>query len=182
MVLARRPVGAIGDEDFELRVEPVPEPGAGEFVVRVCWLGFDPAQRGWLDDAPSYIAPVGLGEVMRAAGVGEVVASRNERFPCGAMVSGTFGWQEYAVTDGAGAIMPVREIPHGAPPTAALGIFGTTGLTAYFGLLEVGRVKEGDTVLVSGAAGATGSVVGRSRGSRARGSSALRAGRRSAIG
>lgn len=160
MVLVRRPVGQLRDDDFELRSAPMPEPGEGEVVVRVCWLSFDPAQRGWLDDVPSYIPPVQLGEVMRAVGVGQVVAARREGFPVGALVSGTFGWQKYAVSDGGGAILPLRRVPDGVPPTAVLGILGTTGLTAYFGLLEVGRMRAGDVVLVSGAAGATGSTVG----------------------
>jgi NADPH-dependent curcumin reductase CurA len=160
MVLMRRPVGQVRDDDFELQSAPVPEPGEGEVVVRVCWLSFDPAQRGWLDDVKSYIPPVALGEAMRATGVGQIVASRRAEFPVGALVSGTFGWQEHAVSDGGGMILPLRHVPDGVPPTAALGILGTTGLTAYFGLLEVGRMRERDVVLVSGAAGATGSTVG----------------------
>lgn len=127
--------------------------------MRVCWLGFDPAQRGWLDDAPSYVPPVGLGEVMRGTGVGEVVESRHPRFPVGVLVSGTFGWQEYALCDGAGAIIPVRPVPAGVPPTAALGVLGTTGLAAYFGMVEIGRPAPGEVVVVSAAAGATGSVA-----------------------
>lgn len=159
LVLARRPVGVVQDDDFEMLIEPVPEPGEGQFLVRVCWLSFDPAQRGWMNDVPSYIPPVQLGEPMRAMGVGQIVASHHPDFPEGAMVSGGFGWQDYVVSDGRDQF-GVRLLPEGAPPTAALGVFGTTGLTAYFGLLDVGRPKEGDTVLVSGAAGATGSVVG----------------------
>lgn len=159
MVLARRPVGAVQDDDFEIRTAEVPEPGEGQFVARVCWLAFDPAMRGWLNDVPSYIPPVQIGEVMRARGVGEVIASNNEMFPVGSLAAGTFGWQEYAVGEAGGA-MAAYPVPEGIPPTAMLGVLGTTGLTAYFGLLDVGRPQEGDVVLVSGAAGATGSVVG----------------------
>lgn len=137
----------------------MPEPGDGEFVVRVCWLSFDPAQRGWMNDVPSYIPPVQIGEPMRAWGVGEVVTSENDGFPVGALVSGPLNWQEYALVSGAPEF-GISLVPPGVPPSSALGVFGTTGLTAYFGLLDVGRPKEGDLVLVSGAAGATGSIVG----------------------
>jgi NADPH-dependent curcumin reductase len=157
LVLSSRPTGTVQDEDFEMRAEPVPDPGPGEFLVRTCWLSFDPAQRAWMNDIPSYIPPVQIGDPMRAWGVGEVVASQSDGFPVGALVSGPVNWQEYAlVTPDSGMSL----VPPGVPPTSALGVFGTTGLTAYFGLLDVGRPKEGDLVLVSGAAGATGSVVG----------------------
>jgi len=160
MVLARRPVGMVRDEDFAIEAAPVPEPRDGELLVKVCWLSFDPAQRGWLDEGASYIEPVAIGETMRATGVGQVVASRNARFPVGALVSGTLGWQEYALTDGGGAIVPVRRVPEGVPPTAALSVLGTTGLTAWFGLLDIGRPRPGEVVVVSAAAGAVGSVAG----------------------
>ena len=137
-------------------VGPVPEPGPGQAVVRVCWLSFDPAQRGWMNDIPSYIPPVQIGDPMRAWGVGEVVATNDDSLAVGQLVSGQLNWQEYAVADAAA----LSAVPPGVPPTAALGVFGTTGLTAYFGLLDVGRPEAGDVVLVSGAAGATGSVVG----------------------
>lgn len=159
LVLAKRPVGTVADSDFALSPEPLPEPGEGQFLVKVCWLSFDPAQRGWMNDVPSYIPPVQIGEPMRAWGVGEVVSSQNDAFPVGALVSGQMGWQEYALLDGSPRF-GISIVPPGVPPTAALGVFGTTGLTAYFGLLDVGRPKEGDLVLVSGAAGATGSIVG----------------------
>ncbi|MBK9180400.1 MAG: NADP-dependent oxidoreductase [Acidimicrobiales bacterium] len=159
LVLARRPIGAVQDDDFELRTGPVPEPGPGQFLVRVLWLSFDPTQRGWLNDVPSYVPPVQIGEVMRAGAVGQVVASHNPGFAVGDYVQGTFGWQDYVATDGTG-MLPVTKVPPGVPPTAVLGVFGITGLTAYFGMLELGHPKEGDVVLVSGAAGATGSVAG----------------------
>lgn len=160
LVLARRPRGMVRDGNFELRRSPASVPGPGEILVRVCWLSFDPAQRGWLDEGPSYIPAVAIGETMRATGVGQVIASRNEAFPVGALVSGTFGWQELALSDGGGEIVPVELVPEGVSPTAALGVLGTTGMTAYFGMLEVGRPRQGETVVVSGAAGATGSVAG----------------------
>lgn len=160
LVLARRPAGVVRDDDFEMQSAWIGSPGAGEFIVRVCWLSFDPAQRGWLDDIPSYLPPVKLGEVMRANGVGIVVDSRNTDFPAGTLVSGTFGWQEYALLNGQGGVIPTRRVPAGVEPSAALGVLGTTGLTAYFGLLDIGRPKPGDVVVVSAAAGATGSVVG----------------------
>jgi NADPH-dependent curcumin reductase CurA len=160
LVLARRPVGQVRDEDFEMRTGPIPDPGDGELVVRVCWLSFDPAQRGWMDEGPSYIPPVAIGEPMRATGVGQVVASRHDGFAVGDLVSGTFGWQEHALSDGSGSIVPVEKVPDGVGPTAALGPLGTTGMTAYFGMLEIGRPSAGEIVVVSGAAGATGSIAG----------------------
>jgi NADPH-dependent curcumin reductase CurA len=159
LVLARRPVGQVADEDFRLEERPVPVPGDGEFLVRVGWLSFDPAQRGWLDDVPSYLPPVAIGEVMRATGAGQVIDSRHPQFPVGTTVTGTFGWQEHAVSDGTGAIVPSRHVPDVVTALAALGVLGTTGLTAYFGMLDIGRPTAEDVVVVSGAAGATGSVA-----------------------
>lgn len=156
LVLAERPVGAVEDRHFALRTAPVPEPGPGEVLVRVCWLSFDPTQRGWLNDVPSYMPPVQLGEVMRAGAVGQVVASRHERFVPGQFVQGLLGWQDWALSP-AGALTAV---PAGVAPQAMLGVYGVTGLTAYFGLLDIGRPQAGETVFVSGAAGATGSVAG----------------------
>lgn len=160
LVLIERPVAEVERRHFELRSEPVPEPGDGEFLVRVCWLGFDPTQRGWLNDVPSYIPPVQIGEVMRSSGAGQVVASNHPDYVVGELVSGNFGWQDYAISDGQGLTGRVAKIPPGVPPTWMLGPLGVTGLTAYFGMLDVAGVGEGDQVLVSGAAGATGSVAG----------------------
>lgn len=157
-VLAQRPSGHLKDSDFELRRETVPAPGPGEFVVRVTHLSFDPTQRGWLQ-ADSYLPAVKIGEVVRAGAAGEVVASNNPKFPVGLKVQGAFGWQDYCLTDG-GGFWPTAPLPDGIAPEQVLGIFGTTGLTAYFGLLDIGQPKAGEIVLVSGAAGATGSVVG----------------------
>jgi NADPH-dependent curcumin reductase CurA len=165
-LLAARPDGMVGAANFELREGPVPEPGPGEILVKSLYFSFDPAMRGWMEDRPSYLPPVGLGEVMRAAAVGQVVASRDPEFPIGSFVQGLFGWQEYALS-GKGRATP---IPAGTPLTWPLGVLGITGLTAYFGMLDIGRPQAGETVVVSGAAGATGSVaaqIARLRGARA---------------
>lgn len=155
--LAARPSGLPGPQSWEHTEEPVGEPGEGEFLVRVTHVSLDPAMRGWLNDAPSYIAPVGIGEVMRAFGVGEVIASHHEGFAPGDQVIGPFGVQEYTLSDGAN----VRRVDTSAVgPSTYLGALGLTGLTAYFGLLEVGALRDGETVLVSAAAGAVGSIAG----------------------
>ena len=159
LVLVNRPLGAVQDSDFELKMTPVPAPGPGQFLVRVLWIGFDPAQRGWLNDVASYVPPVRIGAVMRAMGVGQVVESRSPDFAVGTLVQGVLGWQDYVVTDGHGPLM-IRRVPAGVSPRAMLGVYGITGLTAYFGLLDVGRPAEDELVVVSGAAGATGSVAG----------------------
>ena len=158
-VLASRPDGDIEPETFEFREEPVAEPGSGEFLVRNLMLSFDPTQRGWINDVPSYVPPVQIGEVMRAGSVGQVVTSNHPDFAVGDLVQGAFGWQDYAVSDGGGLIPPNKLLP-GVSPSNALSVFGITGLTAYFGMLDIGQPKEGDVVVVSGAAGATGSVAG----------------------
>ena len=158
-VLKERPDGLVVDGTFEMLETEVQKPGPGEFLVRNLMLSFDPTQRGWLNDTKGYIPPVQIGEIMRAGSVAEVVESNHDGFKAGDLVQGGFGWQDFAVTDGEG-MLPARKMPPGVSPNAALSIFGTTGLTAYFGLLDVGKPKDGDVVLVSGAAGATGSVVG----------------------
>ena len=155
--LARRPVGAVTPADWLIATEAAADPGPGQFLARITMISLDPAMRGWLDDRPSYLPPVALGDVMRAGAVGEVVASQHPRFPVGAIVQGNFGVQEYALSDGAG-VTPVD--PALGTPSMYLGVLGLTGLTAYFGLLEHGRPRAGDTVVVSGAAGAVGSVAG----------------------
>ena len=155
--LAARPVGLPTESDFELAEEPVGEPADGQVLVQTLYVSLDPAMRGWMNDVPSYIPPVGLGEVMRAGAIGRVVASRHPDFAEGDHVSGATGVQEYAVAD-ASALIKVD--PHLAPLPRFLGTLGMTGLTAYFGLLDVGALKEGDTVVVSGAAGAVGMVTG----------------------
>jgi NADPH-dependent curcumin reductase CurA len=157
VTLAARPVGEPKDSDFALEEAEVPEPEEGEVLVRVLWVSVDPYQRGRMSQARSYARSLELGDVITAQAVGEVVESRDPRFAPGAVVVGQLGWQEYAVARG-GAL---RDVPAELdPPSLALGVVGTTGLTAYFGLLDVGRPRPGDTVVVSGAAGAVGSVVG----------------------
>lgn len=155
--LASRPVGLPTDENWAFTEEPVGEPGDGEVLVRISHISLDPAMRGWMNDARSYIPPVGIDEVMRAGTVGEVVASNHEGLPVGTHVVGALGVQEYAISDGSG-LTPVD--PALAPLPTFLGVLGMTGMTAYFGLLTEGAPQEGDTVVVSGAAGAVGSVVG----------------------
>jgi len=154
--LAERPTGLPDDNTFEIAEVDVPTPGTDEVLVRVEMVSLDPAMRGWLDDRPSYLPPVGIGQVMRALGVGTVVASNHADVAIGDRVAGGFGWQEYAPMMG----KDLQPIPPSAPTELALGPLGMTGMTAYFGLLDVGEPKEGDTVLVSGAAGAVGSIVG----------------------
>ena len=146
----------IEDGDFKLVETALPDPAPGEMLIRLRWLGFDPAQKGWMENIADYVAPMAIGAVMRGSGIGEVVASNAGRFAVGDMVFGTTGWTEYLVTTGAELTL----VQTGLPPTAVLSVLGTTGLTAYCGLFKVGRPLPGDTVLVSGAAGATGSVVG----------------------
>ena len=155
--LAARPVGEPKDSDWTIAAEPVPTLGPGQFLVRVDMISLDPAMRGWLDDRPSYLPPVGIGEVMRAGAVGVVVESQHPKFPEGTVVQGGFGVQEFAVSDGQGV---TRVDPKLGTPSMYLGVLGITGLTAYFGLFDHGKPKAGDTLVVSAAAGAVGSVVG----------------------
>jgi len=155
--LAARPHGMVKESDFAFSETPVPQPGDGQVLVRVLYLSFDPTQRGWIEDRPSYLPPVQIGEVMRASAVGEVMESKHTGFAKGDLVQGLFGWQDYAVVPGA---MLGAKIPAGVPPTWTLGVLGITGITAYFGMLDLGKPKAGETVVVSGAAGATGSVAG----------------------
>jgi NADPH-dependent curcumin reductase CurA len=158
-VLKSRPAGPIEPDTFAWREAPMPVLAPGQFLVRNLLLSFDPAQRGRLNDVPSYLPPVAIGEPMQAGGVGQVIESRHDGYKPGELVQGTLGWQDYVATDGGGA-MPMRKVPPGLAPELALSVAGGTGLTAYFGMLEVGQVQAGDTVVVSGAAGATGSVAG----------------------
>jgi NADPH-dependent curcumin reductase CurA len=155
--LAARPVGLPTAESWDVTEEAVPVPADGEFTVAVSHLSLDPAMRGWMNDVRSYIPPVELGAVMRAAGLGRVTASEHPGFAVGDHVTGAFGVQEHARSDGGGV---VKVDPALAALPTYLGTLGLTGMTAYFGLLDVGRPQEGDTVVVSGAAGAVGSVAG----------------------
>src|SRR5580698_9819443 len=155
--LAARPKGLPKPTDWAFGSEAIAEPEDGTFLVRVLYISLDPAMRGWMNDGRSYVPPVGIGEVMRALALGRVVESKNPKFAVGDIVTGAFGVQEYAISNG----MMVNKVPPiGIPLPVFLGTLGMTGMTAYFGLLEVGKPKAGDTVVVSGAAGATGGVVG----------------------
>lgn len=158
-VLRRRPVGMVGDNDFELLRSPVPELGPSDALVRVHWLGIDPTQRSWLNDGENYIDPVPLDTVMRGSGVGEVVVSNNPDYPVGTCVAGMVGWQNYVLASEQG-LFGLNIVPDGVDPKLMLSLFGVNGLTAYFGMIDIGRAGEGDTVVVTAAAGATGSVAG----------------------
>jgi len=157
VLLAQRPDGLVREDDFTFDEQPVPEPSSGEVLVRVEWLGIDATVRTWLSKAEGYIEPVEIGDVVRGSGVGRVIASRSERIAEGQLVATLTGWQEFAlVGDDPMLTTPLAE---GTDPQAALGVFGANGLTAYVGLTEIGKVKEGETVVVSAAAGATGSIA-----------------------
>ena len=157
ITLAARPSGMPKPSDFKLVESPIPEPGSGEMLIRMLYVSVDPYMRGRMNDVKSYAPPVQIGEVMGAGAVGKVVASHNPQFQPGDAVEGFFGWQEYAISDGNG----VRKLdPKLAPISTALSVLGMPGLTAYFGLLDIGKPRPGDTVVVSGAAGAVGSIVG----------------------
>jgi hypothetical protein len=156
--LAARPLGRINETDFQWAEEPVPELKDGQVLVRNLYLSLDPANRGWVREEGSYMAPIPLGSVMLGGAVGVVEESRNPNFQAGDNVQGLLGWQEYAVSDGSG----LNKLPNNPaiPLTAYLGLFGHIGLTAYFGLLDITNPKPGETLVVSAAAGAVGSIVG----------------------
>jgi len=155
--LARRPEGMPDRSNWELVTEPVPEPGEGEVLVGIEYISLDPAMRGWMNAGRSYIKPVEIGEVMRAGAAGRVLSSRHPDFGEGDAVAGNLGVQTHAVTNG----LELRRVDTGlAPLPAYLGVLGMPGMTAYFGLLDVGDLKQGDTVVVSAASGAVGSLVG----------------------
>jgi hypothetical protein len=155
--LISRPVGMVQRSNFEFAPAPAGTPGPGEVLVRVQYLSLDPAMRGWMNEGRSYIAPVGIGEVMRSGGIGRVVASNDPSLAVGDTVVGMTGVQDYAV---AKAKEMMKVDPRLAPLPRFLGALGMPGLTAYFGLLDIGQPKEGETVLVSAASGAVGAVVG----------------------
>jgi len=155
--LAGRPSGLPRAADWEFTSEDVPEPGPGSFVVEISHLSIDPAMRGWMNAGPSYIPPVEVGDVMRAGAVGRLAASEHAGFAVGDYVYGSFGVQEYALSDGRGVTKIDTAL---AEPATYLGALGMSGLTAYFGLFDVGRIQPGETVVVSGAAGAVGSIAG----------------------
>ena len=155
--LAKRPVGMVQRSDFEYAQAPVAEPGEGEVLVKILYISLDPAMRGWMNEGKSYVPPVGIGEVMRAGAVGRVIASRDPNLAVGDHVVGVLGVQEYAVAKAKGL---TKVDPKLVPLPVYLGTLGMPGMTAYFGLLEIGQPKAGETVVVSGAAGAVGQVVG----------------------
>jgi len=157
-LLAGRPQGLIEESDFRWNETTAPPLKDGQILVRNLVLSFDPAQRGWMP-MDTYMPAIPLGQVMRAGGVGEIIESRRSGFAKGDLVRGLFGWEDYTVTDGGGP-MGLKKLAPGADPLLTLSLLGLTGLTAYFGTLAVGQAKAGDTFVVSGAAGATGSVAG----------------------
>ena len=161
VLLRSRPKGAVSRDNFEMVRRPVPELREGQALARVRYLSIDPTMRVWISERESYLPPVGIGEVMRAIGVAEVISSKSPEFHQGDAVLGLTGFQEYAVIDG-NSPTSFRKLPAnlGFPLTAYLGVLGTTAITAYFGLLDIGKPKAGETLVVSAAAGATGSVVG----------------------
>jgi NADPH-dependent curcumin reductase CurA len=156
--MASHPDGALEDDDFELVDAPVPEPADGEALVRTLYLSLDPAIRVWMNGIDTYVPGIHVGDVMRAGGLGEVVQSRNAAYTEGDLVFGMMQWSEYCIAragpDG------MMTLPRQEPITAFLSVLGVTGLTAYFGMFDVAQPKEGETVVVSGAAGAVGSVAG----------------------
>ncbi|MGV9818838.1 NADP-dependent oxidoreductase [Nocardia xishanensis] len=155
--LARRPSGLPDADTWNITTEELPELTEGQILVEIEFISLDPAMRGWLNDVRSYLPPVGVGEVMRSLDIAKVVQSTHPDFAVGDTVSGTFGVTEYAISDG----KDVQKIDVGvAPGPTWLGTLGMPGMTAYFGLLEVGKLRAGETVVVSAAAGAVGSVVG----------------------
>ena len=155
--LASRPVNYPTESDFSLVESPLPEPGEGEVLVQALWLSLDPYMRGRMRDERSYATPVELGQVMVGGVAGRIIQSRTPAFSEGEIVEGPLGWQEYAVSDGRN----LRRVDLGLGPlSTALGVLGMPGMTAYFGFLNVGQPKTGDTVVVSAASGAVGQVVG----------------------
>jgi NADPH-dependent curcumin reductase CurA len=159
LVLAERPAGRVDENTVELLEEELPPLGENEALVAVRYLSIDPTIRTWMNDAPGYLPPIGIGEVVRSGGIGEVVESRSDRYNEGDLVFGMVGWQSHLITgESTGAFL--QPLPPGTDPLMAINLFGINGPTAYFGLLEVGELKQGDVVVVSGAAGATGSTAG----------------------
>ncbi|MCV7056466.1 NADP-dependent oxidoreductase [Mycolicibacterium gilvum] len=160
ILLRRRPTGLVDPEDTELVSVPAPEPADGEALVRTTYVGIDAAARTWLDDQPGYLPPVGLGEVIRAAGIGEVIESRCEAYAVGDIVTTLTGFQEYTLVRDDLFTTPVPGPADQVDQLAVMSIYGPTGATAYFGMVGIGRPQPGETIVVSAAAGATGSVAG----------------------
>jgi NADPH-dependent curcumin reductase CurA len=157
VILAARPEGYPREGDFSYTEVPIPEVRDGQALVKILWLSLDPYERGRMNEAQTYATSVAIGGIMAGGAVGKVVASRREDLPVGEYVEGSLGWQEYALSEG----QNLRRLdPHIAPLSTSLGVLGMPGLTAYFGLFEIGRPEPGDTVVVSAASGAVGAVVG----------------------
>ncbi len=156
ITLAARPEGAPKESDFKLETRPVPEPGEGEVLVRVHYMSLDPYMRGRMDDAKSYAAPVPIGGIMEGGAAGEVIASNDPAFKPGDMVFGMFGW----ATHGVQPAKMLRKLPEGLPITTSLGVLGMPGFTGWYGLTEIGKPKEGETLVVAAATGPVGSMVG----------------------
>ncbi len=157
-LLAARPTGLVKESDFQYREVAVPDIKSGEVLIRTTYISLDPSMRGQMENRADYVAPLQIGDVMRAGGVGVVAQSKHADYSEGDLVSGTFGMQDYVVADTDN--LRLQKLDRNIDPTMALGVLGGTGMTAYFGLLELGEPKAGDVVVISGAAGATGSVAG----------------------
>ena len=157
-VVKDRPTGLVGPEHFEFTKTEVPDPAEGEIQVKTLYLSFDPTQRGWLNEGPGYMDPIAIGAPMIGSGIGQVLASANPDFAPGDIVSTMMPWQDYSNVNNDG-LMPITKVSTDYPLTWNFSVFGITTLTAYFGLKDVGEIKEGDVVLISGAAGATGSAA-----------------------
>ncbi len=157
-ILKERPSGLVKDSDFELVTEVLPKINEGEILLENLYLSFDPTQRGWLNDVPGYLPPVQIGEVIRSGGIGKVIDSNNPEYKTGDLTFGLIGWQTHCLTK-PNVDDRFRVVPDLLPIPIMLNVMGSTGITAYYGLVELGKPKSGETVLVSGAAGATGSVV-----------------------
>lgn len=155
--LAKRPIGMPTADTWILETNEIPPIKNGEFLIKQSYISLDPAMRGWLNDVPSYIPPVDIGEVMRARSIGTVTASKHPDFSVGDTVTGLGGVQQYLATNGQGFYKIDTTV---APASLYMGALGPTGMTAYFGILEIGAIKAGETIFVSGAAGAVGSIVG----------------------
>ncbi len=146
----------IAEDDLKLVTVDIADPGPGQMLLRARWLAFDPAQKGWMENIADYVAPMAIGEVMRGSWIAEVIASNGGKYQPGQLLAGLGTWTEYAVHDGSG----LTAVDPALPPTAMMSILGTTGMTAWCGLFKIGKPLPGDTVVISGAAGATGSIVG----------------------
>ena len=157
-LLAARPKGMVKESDFEYTETPIPALEDGQVLIRTTRISLDPAMRGQMENRADYVAPLEIGDVMRAGATGEVIESKNDQFPVGTVVQGSLGMQTHCVSDGKNP--PISAYDPSLTPEEALGVLGGTGMTAYFGLLELGEPKPGDVVVISGAAGATGSVAG----------------------